>query len=68
MLEASARGCLKMAAGYESERTGDGALPGLGLGLMTSEVNRKRKSSGHLSKVWNRSTRFVSSGLLVSFS
>lgn len=34
---------------------------------MTSEVNRKRKSSGYVATGWDRSTRLVSSGLLVSF-
>lgn len=36
-------------------------------GMTTSEVNRKRKSSGYVATGWDRSTRFVSSGLLVSF-
>lgn len=46
-----------MAAGYESERTEVGTVPGaLGLGLMTSEVNRKRKSSGYVSTGRDRST------------
>lgn len=49
-----------------------GPVPGTGTGrggrgLMTSEVNRKRKSSGYVATGWDRSTRFVSSGLLVSF-
>lgn len=74
MLEARAGGFLKTAAGHERERTGVGTVAlGLGRGrdgergLMTSEVNRKRKSSGYVATGWDRSTRFVSSGLLVSF-
>lgn len=69
MAEARAGGFLKMtAAGYERERTGDGTETGRGRALMTSEeVNRKRKSSGSVATGWDRSTRFVSSGLLVSF-
>lgn len=75
MLEARAGGgFLKTAAGRQRERTGGGTAPvpepgtetGTG-GLMTSEVNRKRKSSGYVATGWDRSTRFVSSGLLVSF-
>lgn len=74
MLEARAEGFLKTTAGHERERTGVGTVAlGLGRGrdggrgLMTSEVNRKRKSSGYVATGWDRSTRFVSSGLLVSF-
>lgn len=67
MTEARAGGFLKMAAGYERERTGVGTGTGTGRGsVMTSEVNRKRKSSGCEATGWDRSTRFVSSGLLVS--
>lgn len=52
---------LDLDLGWRAGRgTGDG-------GLMTSEVNRKRKSSGYVATGWDRSTRFVSSGLLVSF-